>query len=292
MADTTLQSFSKKVDESLVQPLRNILVGRRLVHVTPPAGFGISAVEWSKIVEMGEGMVSYAFNSVNVDKIGAEPTTSKIPVYWKDYSVDRREYEGFKIKNIDMDTSNALSASYVAALTEDKAIIDGVAQDGSAYAIDGLFQGAGNDEGTDLAWSTTGNATKSVANAYALLAADSVPVGDHIPYNLVVHPTPYMNLLKSRSTNGNREYPEVKEMLNGGEIIMSNSLPAATDGVLLPDARIGEPYVDFYLASDWRTEHGIDSEHPDTGDLSGRVYSAGILRIKQSNAICKLSDIN
>lgn len=292
MVDTTLQSFSKKVDESLVQPLRRTLVGRRIVPVTEPVGFGVSAVEWSTITEMGEGMVSYAFNSVNTDTIGAIPTTSKIPVYWKDYSMDRRQYLGYLSKNQNIDTSTALSAAYVAALAEDAAIINGVSRDGSAYDIDGLYQGAGNSDATDLAWSTTGNATKSVANAYALLAADNVPVGDNVPYNLLAHPTPYMNLLKSRSTNGVREYPEVKEMLNGGEIIMSNALPAATDGVLLPAPQILEPYVDFYLASDWRTEHGVDSEHPDTGDLSGRVYSAGILRIKQSNVICKLTDIN
>ena len=291
MADTTLQSFSKKVDESLVQPLRRTLVGRRLVPVTPPAGFGISAVEWSKITEMGEGMVSYAFNSVNEDSIGASPTTSKIPVYWKDYTMDRRSYEGYKVKNQDIDTSAALSAAYVAALAEDSAIINGVSRDGSTYDINGLYQGAGNsDAGAE--WSTAGNATASVAAAYALLAADNVPVGDNIPYNLVVHPTPYMNLLKVRNTNGVREYPEVKEMLNGGEIIMSNALPTADDGILLPAAQILEPYVDFYLASDWRTEHGFDSKHPDTGDLSGRVYSAGILRIKQSDAICKLTAIN
>ena len=291
MTDTTLQSFSKKVDESLVQPLRRTLVGRRLVPVPPPVGFGVSAVEWSKITEMGAAMVSYAFSTGNADAIGATPTTSKIPVYWKDYTVDRRQYEGFKAKNLDIDTSAAISAAYVAAQAEDAAIINGVTRDGTNYDIDGLYQGAGNDEGTDLAWSVSGNATKSVANAYALLAEDNVPVGDTIPYNLVAHPIPYMNLMKSRSANGVREMPEVKEMLNGGEIIMSNSLDASTNGILLPAAQILEPYVDFYLASDWRTEHGVDSEHPDTGDLSGRVYSAGILRIKHSEAICKLSDI-
>lgn len=291
MADTTLQSFSKKVDEALVQPLRRTLVGRRLVPVLSPVGFGVSAVEWSTITDMGEGMVSYAFTA-NEDSLTATPTTSKIPVYWKDYRMDRRQYLGYLNKNQNIDTSAALSAAYVAAYAEDAAIINGVSKDGTAYDINGLFQGAGNNEATDLAWSTTGNATKSVANAYALLAADNVPVGDNIPYNLVAHPTPYMNLLKSRSAQGVREYPEVKEMLHGGEIIMSNALPAATDGILLPAPSILEPYVDFYLASDWQTEHGTDSEHPDTGDIMGRVFSAGILRIKQSNAICKLTDIN
>lgn len=289
---TALQSFSTKVDAALVEPLRRTLVGRRLVPVTPPVGFGVSSVDWSTITEMGEGMVSYAFNSSNQDTVGASLTSSKVPVYWKDYTVDRRMFEGFKVNGQNIDDTAALSAAYVAAYAEDAAIINGVSRDSSAYDINGLYQGAGNTDATALAWSTTGNATISVANAYALLAADNVPVGDNVPFNLVAHPTPYMNLLKSRSANGVREYPEVKEMLHGGEIIMSNAMPAATDALMLPAASILKPYVDFYLTADWQTEHGVDSEHPDTGDISGRVFSAGILRIKQSNAICTMTDVN
>lgn len=287
MANTTLQSFSKKIDSKLIDPLRRVLVGRRLVPVTAPAGFGTSAVEWSKITEMGAGMVSYAFTA-NEDTIGATPTTSKIPVYWKDYKVDRRAYEGFKVKGTDIESGAAQSAAYVAAYAEDEAIIKGVTKDATAYDIDGLYEGGGNDYSVSSDFGTAGVATTALAGAYALLAEDNVPVGDNVPYNMVLNNTSYMDLLGVRSTAGVREMPEIKEMLNGGSII-SSSVLAATEGIILPAANILEPYVDFYLSSDWKTEHGFDSEHPDTGDLMGRVYSAGILRIKHSVAICKLS---
>lgn len=290
MTDTTLYSFSKKIDEKLVVPLRRMLVGRKLVKVTPPAGFGVSAVEWSTITEMSEGMVSYAFSSGD-DTFNASPTTSKVPVYWKDYTIDRRLYEGFRTKGFDPDASAALSAAYVAAKVEDTAIIKGVvAADGSTYDINGLYEGAGNDYNTSKDFDISGNATDAVAGAYDMLAADDMPVGEGVPYNLVLARTQYMQLLGKRSAQGVREMPEVKEMLNGGNIIMSNAMTAG-NGMLLPTSEVIEPYVDFYLTADWQTEHGVSSEHPNTGDLNGRVFSAGILRIKHDVAICKLSSI-
>ena len=289
MADTTLQSFSKKVDATLIDPLRRTLVGRRLVPVLPPAGFGVSAVEWSKITEMSAGMVSYAFTDTS-DSLGAVPTTSKIPVYWKDYTMDRRAYEGFMVKGANIDTSAAQSAAYVAAFAEDEAIIKGVTRDGTNYDIDGLYVGAGNDYSVSSDFGTSGVATTALAGAYAMLADDNVPVGDQTPYNLVLNNTSYMDLLAVRNANGVREMPEIKEMLNGGNIIAS-SVFGSTEGMVLPTSESLRAFVDFYLASDWKTEHGMDSEHPDTGDLSGRVYSAGILRIKHDVAICKLSQL-
>lgn len=284
---STLQTFSKNIDKTLVDPLRRTLVGRRLVPVLPPVGFGVSAVEWSKITEMSSGMVSYAFTD-NSDSLGAAPTTSKIPVYWKDYTMDRRQYEGFLVKGANIDASAAQSAAYVAAYAEDEAIIKGVSRDGTNYDIDGLYEGAGNDYSSSSDFSTAGVATEAVAGAYALLATDNVPVGDQIAYNLVLNNTAYMKLLGVRNANGVREMPEIKEMLNGGSII-ATSVFGSTEGMLLPTSESLSSFVDFYLAVDWKTEHGFDSEHPDTGDLSGRVYSAGILRIKHDVAVCKLS---
>ena len=289
MTSTTLQTFSKQVDKKLIDPLRRTLVGRRIVPVTNPAGFGTSAVEWSKITEMSAGMVSYAFTDTK-DSIGAVPTTSKIPVYWKDYTLDRRTYEGYKTGGANIDTSAAQSASYVAAYAEDEAIIMGVKRDGTNYDIDGLFSGAGNTDNTAFDFATAGKATLALSAAYTKLADDNVPVGDNIPFNMVINNTSYMQLLAVRNTSGIRELQEVRDMLNGGSIIASSVL-AATDGIVLPSDSILEPYVDFFLTSDWRTEHGFNSEHPDTGDMTGRVYSAGILRIKHDVAICSLTNL-
>jgi len=289
MTDTTLQSFSKQVDKKLIEPLRRTLVGRRIVPVTSPVGFGTSSVEWSKITEMGKGMVSYAFADTS-DTIGAVPTTSKIPVYWKDYKMDRRQYEGYKVKGVNIDTATAQSASYAAAYAEDEAIIMGVKRDGTNYEIDGLFAGAGNTDNTAFDFATAGKATDALGTAYEKFADSNVPVGDNIPFNMVLNNQSYTQLLRVRNSSGVREMPEVREMLNGGRIIATSVL-ASTEGLVLPHDSILEPYVDFYLTSDWKTEHGFDSKHPDTNDLTGRVYSAGILRIKHDVAICAFTNL-
>jgi len=288
MADTTLQEFTTKLDSKLVDPLRRVLIGRQLVHVTPPAGFGVTAVNWSKINEMSAGMVSYGFSGGNSDSLNAVPTTEKVPVYWKDYSVDRRMYEGFLMNGYDIDTSTALSAAFVAAKVEDSAIIMGVTNDGINYDINGLYQGAGSDYSTAADFATPGKPTEAVAGALNLFDIADIP--STLPFNLTLASVQFNQLRALRNTNGVREMPEVLEMLNGGTIRASNALAAGT-GLLTPTPEVGEPYVDFYLTSDWKNEVGFDSEHPDTGDMSGRVYSAGKLRIKHSVALCKLSAI-
>lgn len=283
-------AYSKAVDSELVQPLQNVLIGRKLVYVTAPKGWGVTSVDWGKISEMSGGYVSYGFTDGNEDMIDVALTNSKVPVYWKDYRVNRRLYEGGMLNNTDMDTSAAQSAGYVATSTEDAAIINGVTRDGSNYDINGLYQGAGNNYSTQTDFATYGNAMAAVAGAKKLMVDDSIPAYN-IPLNLVLSSTQYGELEKSTS-NGQDEWPKVMRMLNGGSIYpVSESILAGGTGMLLPAPSVGRPYIDFFLASNFRTEHGVDSKHPDTSDLFGRVYSAGILRIKQANAICKISDI-
>ena len=287
MTDTTLQAFGKVLDKRLVEPLNRVLIGRQLVPVTRPAGFGKSAVEWATITQMADGFMSYGFSSGNEDTLGFTQSNSKIPFYWKDFKIDRAMYENFKASGVGVDASIALSAAYVAAKVEDSAIILGITNDGTNYDLNGLYQAAGNTYGGST-FATNGNPTAAVANAYAALEADNVP--GNVPMNLVLHPDQRNELRASRSTNGVREEPEMLEMLNGGKIFSTNAMTAGT-GMLLPSAEVLEPYVDFYLRVDWKTELGMQSEHPETGDIIGRVYSGGILRVKQSNAICTITGI-
>lgn len=289
-----LESFNKEIDKEIIQPLRNVTIGRKLVYVTAPKGFGISSVDWGKIADMSAGKVSYGFTSGNEDVISVNLTNSKVPVYWKDYRVDRRAYESWKRSNVDLDAASALSAGYMAMSAEDAAIIDGVKNDNSTYDIDGLFQGAGNtcDEDAGSAdFGEYGNAKDTIAAAKKLMADDGVPAYT-LPLNLVLASTQYSQLESSESDSGVEEMPKVERMLNGGSIYsVPETLLAAGTGLLLPTPAVGRSYVDFFLTKDFGTEHGFDSEHPDTSDLNGRVYSAGVLRIKNDVGICKIEDI-
>jgi uncharacterized linocin/CFP29 family protein len=286
----SLATFSKEIDTKLIDPLRNVLKGRKLVAVTPEKGFGITSVDWGKITDVSDGLVSYGFSDGNVDAIHVALTNSKVPVYWKDFKVDRRVYEGWRVRGIDVDAASAIAAGYKAAKAEDAAIVMGVTNDGTNYDINGLYQGAGNDYSTSADFGTAGNATAALAGAYNLMDADGIPV-DSLAFNMALSSVQYQQLLASRFTNGQRELPDILDMLNGGSVFSVGTVLTAGTGMVLPNPAVGEPYVDFYLTSDFKTEHGVDAKHPDTGDLNGRVYSAGILRIKQDVAICKLSVI-
>ncbi len=285
-----LAEFSKKIDSKLVEPLRKVLKGRKLVHVTPPQGFGITNVSWGKITEMSGGMVSYTFTSGNVDAIDATLENKKIPVYWKDYELDRRTYEGWLLNGTDFDAANAIAAAYVAGRVEDTAIINGVSNDGVNYDLNGLYQGAGCDYSTSTTIGTFGSITTAIAGALNLMDDNDVPV-DALPWNFAVSSTVWYKIMKVRSSLGNKELPDVIDMLNGGELVSVGTVLGAKQGVMVPDSSVGEPYVDFYLTADFQTDPKTP-EYQNTGNIGGRVYSGGVLRIKQSSALCKISNMS
>lgn len=289
MTDNTLYTFGEEIDKQLQEPLRTVLVGRRLVAVpNTPRGLGITSVKWNVLAEMSSGMVGYTFSNTNEDTMNATPQTARTLIHYKDFLIDRGTYEAWKLNGEDFDTMVALSAAYVAAKVEDQTILMGVKNDGSNYDVSGLYAGAGNTYSTSEDFGTFGNATIAVGGALDMLAADDIPT--NIPFNLALNPTQRGQLRVSRSTNGIREEPDVVAMLNGGEIIETTIVTAGT-GMLLPTPAVQRPYFDYWMVSDWKTELGMSSEHPDTGPINGRVYSAGRLRIKESKAIVQLTAI-
>jgi uncharacterized linocin/CFP29 family protein len=284
-----LRTFSKKVDAEIAAPLREVAVGRQLVATTVAADFGITSVDWATLTEMSEAMVTYNFSDGNQDTVDFNITNSKVPIFWKDYKLDRRLMMAMQKAGTNVDVDAALSAAYRVQSAENTAIIQGISLDGTNYKVNGLYQGAGNDYSTQKDFGTYGNAIAAVGGGLALIAADGGPAYS-IPYNLALNPTQYAELLISESTSGVSEYDRVKAILKGGEIFSSTAITAGT-GLLSPASAQGKPFVDYYLTQDVITEHGEDSKHPDTGPIYGRVFTAGVLRIKQANALAKLSVI-
>lgn len=285
-----LAEFSKQIDPKLVDPLRKVLKGRRLVATTDPQGFGITNVSWGKITEMSGGNVSYTFTNGNKDSIDASLTNAKIPVCWKDYELDRRTYEGWLMNGTDFDAANAIAAAYVAAKVEDSMLINGVTNDGTNYDLLGIYQGAGNDYSTGCTIGTFGSITTAIAGALNLMDDDDVPV-DSLPWNFAVSSAAWYKIMKVRNTNGQKELPDLIDMLNGGELISVGTTLAAGQGVLAPDPSVGEAFVDYYLTADFQTDPKTP-EYQQTGNIGGRVYSAGVLRIKQDAALCKISNMS
>ncbi|MDP2217394.1 MAG: family 1 encapsulin nanocompartment shell protein [Methanolobus sp.] len=282
-----LYQFSRTMDTKIHPPLRQINKARKLVQVVPGEGFGETSIDWVELQKMSQAMVSYNFSTGNIDTVDFALTNSKIPIVWKDYVLDRRLYETMRRKGADVDASAALDAAYMVNSAEETMVLRGVSRDGTNYEIPGMYEGAGNDYATSKSVGTFGGIQDAVVGAYELLDADDVPT-DALKWNLTMAPNIFNKVIQSRNANGQREVPELLDLLNGGNIYKSGAFGSGT-ALLSPTPDTGSQYVDFYLSQEVFTEHGIDSKHPDTGPIYGRVYEAGVLRIKKNVVLCKMS---
>jgi uncharacterized linocin/CFP29 family protein len=242
--DTALDVAARYFDNEIINPLRQVLIGRKLVAENPSVkGDGIYNVDINTIKEMGAASISYSLptgETGNKDMIRVDRTNVNLPVLYKEFEVPRMDYESFRNKNIPMDTAAAVSAAQMVGVQEDQLIINGWNPngDGSTFVVPGMYTltGAQNIT-TSLAFSTPGNATSAVAAAYGMLETAHA-LGQ--AYNLVLNPTSWANLVKSRLPYSNqRELPEVLEMLNFGDpngpgrIYVTVALATGT-GVLAP----------------------------------------------------------
>jgi uncharacterized linocin/CFP29 family protein len=145
-----------------------------------------------------------------------------------------------------------------------------------------LYNAAGNDYSTTKDFGTSGNGLAAVAGAMDLLMADSI----FPPYNMVLNPTQFMELKAHEISAGSGvlEFDIVKELI-GGTIFATPTMTAAK-GMLLPLPN--DMFFDLAIAQDLQIETEILSR---TKNLYGRVFECVVPRIKDTNAICKLSSI-
>lgn len=286
-----LYQFSREMDTKIHQPLRQINKSRKLVSVTLGEGFGQTSIDWVELQKMSKAMTSYNFSTGNIDTVDFAINHSKIPIIWKDYVLDRRLYEAMRMRGADIDSSAALDAAYAVNAAEEQMIIRGVVNtlDPTDYVHPGLYEGAGIDFATSTSVATFGGIQNAVIGAYTLMDSADVPT-DAIKWNLTLSPNVYNRVIQSRSSMGNREAPELLDLLNGGNLYKSNALANGT-ALLSPTPDTGAQYVDFYMTQEIFTEHGVDSKYPETGPIYGRVYEAGVLRIKKNSVLAKLSKL-
>ncbi|MDG6245085.1 MAG: encapsulin [Methanolobus sp.] len=284
-----LYQFSRSMDTKIHPPLRQINKARKLVQVVPGRGFGETSIDWVELQKMSQAMVSYNFSTGNIDTVDFALTNSKIPIVWKDYTIDRRLYEAMRMKGTEVDASAALDAAYMVNSAEETMILRGVSRDGTNYEMNGLYEGAGIDYDSSTNVGAFGGIQDAVVGAYELMDVADVPT-DALKWNLTMAPNIYNKVLQSRNASGHREIPELLDLLNGGNIFKSGTL-ASGKALLSPTPDTGSQYVDFYLSQEVFTEHGIDSKHPDTGPIYGRVYEAGVLRIRKNAVLAKLSNL-
>jgi len=292
MTDTALQTAARYFDKELVEPLRQQLIGRKLVSVNPHIkGAGIHSAEIMKLIEMGGGHITYELptSEITRDMVRVDASVVKIPVLFKGYEVPRDSWDAMKNRGVALDTAAMTSAAQMVGVDEDMLVIDGWKPDGTNYTIKGLYQSANNDFSTTKDFGTYGNATEAVAGAMALLEADYV----YPPFNLVLNAVQMYELRASRAANGVRELPEILELLNDGSgpgRIYSTPAIAAGTGLVVP-VDTARAYNELIVPQDMRNVLGEDSKIPGISPIYGTTYELVYPHIKQPNALCKLSDI-
>jgi uncharacterized linocin/CFP29 family protein len=241
MVDSTaLDTAARYFDNELINPLRQSLIGRKLVAENPLKGDGIYNVDINTLREMGAASISYSLptgDSGTRDMIRVDRTNVNLPVLFKEFEVPRMDFEAWRQKNQPMDSAAAVSAAQMVGVQEDTLIIKGwnPSGDGATYTVPGMFTVFNAQVVSDsLPFSTAGNATK----AYSMLEEDHALTAQS--YNLILNATQWGELLMSRhSTSNQREMPEVIEMLNFGDAngpgrIYVTAALSDTQGIVAP----------------------------------------------------------
>jgi uncharacterized linocin/CFP29 family protein len=267
----------KYIDEAVQWPPRQILIGRRLARTFGPLGEGKLTVEWNKISEVGAAQM---FRSQKVtlseDIIDNTVGSLDVPALARGFRIPRRSLEASRTYGTPLDVATAKSASYQVSILEDTLVLKG------SGGINGLYDSAGNDYSTAKHWSTATNIMPSINGAIALLKADKI----WPPYNLVVNDARFDELFEFITSTSEFYYDAIKRRI-GGEIFQTPVLDAAT-GMLVPMPDTG--FFDLPLGVDIHAE--VEELPLDQfKDLYGVVWEAITPRIREANAICKLSDI-
>jgi uncharacterized linocin/CFP29 family protein len=267
----------KYIDEAVAWPPRQMLIGRRVARTFGPLGEGKLTIEWTKIAEAGPAQL---FRSEKVtlseDTIDNTVGSLDIPAIARGFRIPRRSIEASRTTGTPLDIATAKSASYRVSLLEDTLILKG------SGGINGFYDSAGNDYSSSADWDTATNILPAVNGGIDLLTADNI----FPPYNLVVNPTQYGQLF-ALVANTSEFYYDVVQRRIGGQIFQSPALTAGT-GMFLASPDAG--FFDLPLGVDI---HAEVEELPlnEFKDLYGVVWDAITPRIREANAICKLSAI-
>lgn len=273
----------KQIDQTVRRSAQEVMVARQITSLFGPLGFGKQAVTFDKLTERRDANVQFAFRpNKDEDNVNLARTTNKIAFIDAPFRIPSQSLAASRTTGTPLDVLNAQSAGYKVALKENAIILDGFAADGTNYDIEGFYQGAGNTEATADDYGTAGNAVLKMTLAMAVLRTDNI----FPPYNKVLNPTQYNQMLGLIANTGILEIDVVQRQIKG-QIYESPTQTAAT-GMLMGQA--GRGFFDVALGVDVTTEleqMGL----ADGKDLYGVVYESLAPRIWEDNAICTLTSI-
>lgn len=283
--ETLTTEQGQYIRDRAVEAARRTFVGRKL--------FGSSGIR-----TIDSGAQTYGYDTLthgsgaafdytypgkqSLDAVNLARTTVAIPNIHKEFHISKLDLASSRMSQQPLNVTQAESSAYKVAYAEDSLLINGWTQDGTTYEVNGLYQAAGNSEGTSLNYGTSTNIFTSITNALALLEADNI-MG---PYNIVLNPT-QANETRAFIANTAVSYKQwILETL-GGEMFITPAITAGT-GMIVKADPVGA--FEYVVAEDITTVTETESVKDGEG-LFGRVYVRGLPVVYDSNAICKLTTI-
>ena len=299
MTNAMFETVSKQIDDSLVEPLRQLSMARKLIPKVMTVPEGTWNVEYFTASEMGDAIISYDLAQTQLaDTIGATPSVIKIPVLRKDFKMGKQSLQAMQKYGIDWIDENAKSANYKVKRKEEVMLLTGWAPNGTNYTVatggcPGLYSSA-NAEATSSDFGTAGNAKIETGLVQAKLAGYGV-VNRNL--NLTLNPTQYFQLMSSQYTYSNQfEYLDVLRMLNPnpsmpqGQIFVSSDMTAGTGLYSVVDTT-GE-FFDLIMLKEQHTVLMEDPNFPaEIAPVKGFVISAMVPRIKNSYGLISATGI-
>lgn len=243
-----------------------------------PLGLGDTKYTHDTMTEMGDAIISMQFED-HMDGVDYSEASVIIPLIQENFFITRRNLAASRKYGRPLDNANALSAAYKILQKEETYLLQGWTRDGTTYEVEGLEQKAGNSYTTSKDFGTPGNPIAAVSGAMALLRIDNILP----PYNLILYPTQYQELVGSIFTGGVDEFKKVKEMI-GGEILASANV-TTDDGILMSTP--GRGHYQLIMGQDLTTEY-YDREGKGT---FSRVYEALGIVVYDANSICTITNI-
>lgn len=304
--ETPYTRFATEMHNEIIRPLETKLVARRLATIDPKIkGDGITAFETFSVSELSDAIITLQLpdGTGPSDALASTADILRIPVLHKQFQVQKSEYLAWERRTVAPGASNSIDSEAAHAATnrvarkEEEVIINGWSPAGSEK-IPG-FWGVANNAVTGGSIATVGTLFGFVAEAMGKLNEDDV-VGDNEAYNLVLSPAIHAKLRSNVYTNtGIREYKEVSDLLNGGQILVSNLLTgnnSGADGALVTPVDAAREHFSLVNPVDYRVEFA-NPKYSTLSPIEGVVYSLMRPYFKRTNAsgktnaVCKITGL-
>lgn len=256
-----------ELDAVVVKTAKTVLTGRKFLDIYGPLGAGTEAIATDALPTPTVSEDFYG-EGENAAGLGTRKV-QQIPLLYSDFTLSWREFESASQAGRPISFSRAAASAALTATAEDKLIYLGNPKAG----YDGLTTAKGVEHVKISDWTKGDTAFTEVANGLAKLLSNHA----YGTYTLIVSPDLFAAMQKLEPGTGVLVAERVKNLLAGGQVIVTPVLPQKTAILLAAatqnmDLVIGQDMITGYLGSN-KLNHDF------------RVFETVMPRVKNPKAI-------